>query len=74
MAKSLLSFVSMLASGAVAIPMVVATTLLGDVWLWLALPVGVAYGLGAVVLGTYLAGDVLDRRMPELLVAVTPRR
>ncbi|MFC7547066.1 ABC transporter permease [Plantactinospora sp. GCM10030261] len=73
-AKSFLSFLAMAASAVLALPMVVANALLGDVWLWLALPVGLAYGLGAIVLGTYLAGDVLDRRMPELLQAVTPRR
>ena len=33
-----------------------------------------AYGLGAAMLGGYLAGDVLDRRAPELLSAVSPRR
>nr|MDT0659833.1 ABC transporter permease [Micromonospora sp. DSM 115978] len=73
-ARSLLSFVAMVASGAAAVPMLVATVLLGEVWLWLALPVGVGYGLGAAALGTYLAGDLVDRRMPELLVTVTPRR
>lgn len=73
-AKSLLTFVAMLASAAAGLPMVVAAVLLGDVWHWIALPVGVAYGFGAVALGTYLAGDVLDRRMPEVLAAVTPRR
>ncbi|MGC5018931.1 ABC transporter permease [Micromonospora sp. DT47] len=74
MAKSLLTLLSMVASAAAAVPMVVAAALLGDVWLWLALPVGAAYGLGAALLGSYLAGDVLDHRMPELLAAVTPRR
>ncbi|MDM4721789.1 ABC transporter permease [Micromonospora sp. WMMA1363] len=73
-ARSFLTALSMLASAVVAIPMVVAAALLGDVWLWLALPVGAAYGLGAALLGAYLAGDVLDRRQPELLAAVTPRR
>jgi ABC-2 type transport system permease protein len=73
-AKSLLSLVSMVSSAAVSVPMVVATALLGDVWLWLALPVGTAYGVGAALLGAYLGGDALDRRMPELLNAVTPRR
>lgn len=73
-AKSFLTLLSMVASAAAAIPMVVAAALLGDAWLWLALPLGAAYGLGAALLGSYLAGDVLDRRMPELLATVTPRR
>ncbi|MER7333433.1 MULTISPECIES: ABC transporter permease [unclassified Micromonospora] len=73
-AKSFLTLLSMLASAVAAVPMVVAAGLLGDVWLWLALPLGAAYGLGAALLGAYLAGDVLDRRMPELLATVTPRR
>ncbi|MGK5442584.1 ABC transporter permease [Micromonospora sp. URMC 105] len=73
-AKSFLTLLSMVASAAAAIPMVVAAALLGDAWLWLALPLGAAYGLGAALLGSYLAGDVLDRRTPELLATVTPRR
>ncbi|HEX2773820.1 MAG TPA: ABC transporter permease [Micromonosporaceae bacterium] len=73
-ARSLLAFVGMIASGAVAVPMVVATALLGDLWLLLALPVGIGYGFGATTLGIYVAGDLLDRRQPELLQAVTPRR
>ncbi|MFU8851371.1 ABC transporter permease [Micromonospora sp. SL1-18] len=73
-AKSLLTLLSMIASAVVTVPMVVAAALLGEAWLWLALPVGLAYGLGAALLGAYLAGDALDRRQPELLAAVTPRR
>ncbi|MFC4066864.1 ABC transporter permease [Actinoplanes subglobosus] len=42
-------------------------------WPWLGLPVGLAYGIGAYLLGAHLAGTMLDRRMPELLAAVTPR-
>ncbi|RGC68746.1 hypothetical protein C5N14_12175 [Micromonospora sp. MW-13] len=74
LAKGLLTVLSMIGSAAAAVPMVVAAALLGDAWLWLALPLGLAYGLGAALLGTYLAGDVLDRRASELLTAVTPRR
>ncbi|MEU8083274.1 ABC transporter permease [Micromonospora sp. NPDC049101] len=73
-AKGLLTLVAMLASVVTAVPMAVAAALLGDAWLWLALPVGAAYGVGAALLGAYLAGDVLDRRQPELLATVTPRR
>ncbi|MEV1333431.1 ABC transporter permease [Micromonospora costi] len=73
-AKSAFSLVAMLASTVAGVPVVVAAALLGDVWLWLALPFGVVYGLGAALLGSYLAGDVLDRRQPELLATVTPRR
>ncbi|WP_433536239.1 ABC transporter permease [Micromonospora sp. CA-249363] len=74
MAKGLLTLLAMVATTAIGVPMVVAAALLGDAWLWLALPLGTAYGLGAALLGAYLAGDVLDRRQPELLATVTPRR
>jgi ABC-2 type transport system permease protein len=74
LAKGLLSFGAMIATSALGVPFIIATAFLGDVWLWLALPVGLAYGGAAAVLGTYIAGDVLDHRMPELLQTVTPRR
>ncbi|SCF42899.1 ABC transporter permease [Micromonospora mirobrigensis] len=74
MTRGLLVFLSMVVVAIAGVPMVVAAALLGAGWLWLALPVGVAYGLGAALLGAYLAGDLLDRRQPELLTAVTPRR
>ncbi|WP_089154890.1 ABC transporter permease [Micromonospora sp. NBS 11-29] len=73
-AKSLYTLVSMVSATVAAVPFVVAAALLGDVWLWLALPAGLAYGAGAALLGAYLAGDALDRRQPELLAAVTPTR
>ncbi|RKR89377.1 ABC-2 type transport system permease protein [Micromonospora pisi] len=73
-AKSAQVLLAMVIGSVLALPMVIATALFGDVWLWLALPVGLAYGLGALAVGIRLAGDELDRRMPELLVAITPRR
>lgn len=74
-AKSLLGIVTLAASAAAATPMIVAAGLLADAPLWLALagPVGVAYGVAAAWLGVYIAGDMLDRRTPEVLAAVTPR-
>ncbi|GIJ22046.1 ABC transporter permease [Micromonospora lutea] len=72
--KGMLTLLAMVATAALATPMVLAAALLGDAWLWLGLPLGVAYGVGAALLGAYLAGDVLDRRQPELLALVTPRR
>ncbi|MFV2102271.1 ABC transporter permease [Micromonospora sp. LOL_024] len=74
MVKGLLTLVAMLATAAIAVPVGVAAALLGDAWLWLGPPLGAAYGVGAALLGAYLAGDVLDRRLPELLATVTPRR
>ncbi|QKW16844.1 ABC transporter permease [Verrucosispora sp. NA02020] len=73
-AKSLLTLLSMVVTAVLGIPMVVAAALLGDTWLWLGLPLGAVYGVGAALLGAYLAGDTLDRRQPELLATVTPRR
>ncbi|WBB78407.1 ABC transporter permease [Micromonospora sp. WMMD882] len=73
-AKSFLSLLSMVGAAAASVPLVLGAALGGTVWLWLALPVGLAYGVGAALLGAYLAGDVLDRRMPELLTSITPRR
>jgi ABC-2 type transport system permease protein len=74
LAKSLLALVAIVAAYAVAAPVQVLAALLGDAWPWVALPVGAGYGFAAAALGCYLAGDVLDRRAPELLAAVTPGR
>ena len=41
---------------------------------WVVLVLGLGYGLGAALLGTYIAGDPLDRRGPEILASVTPKR
>jgi ABC-2 type transport system permease protein len=71
--KSLMALAAMVASVALASPLVVAAALAGDLWNWLALPVGVGYGLGAAYLGVTIGGDAVDRRGPELLAAITPR-
>lgn len=73
-AKSLLALLAIVTAYVVATPVLVAAALLGDAWPWLAVPVGVAYGGAAAALGGRLAGNLLDRRAPELLAAVTPRR
>jgi ABC-2 type transport system permease protein len=40
---------------------------------WLALPIGIAIGVGAALLGARLAADRLTTRGPELLAAVKAR-
>jgi ABC-2 type transport system permease protein len=74
LAKGLVSFGGLIAAVIGTLPIQVAAHLLGDVWPWIGLPVGLAYGVGAFWLGAYLGGDHLDRRMPELLAAVTSHR
>jgi ABC-2 type transport system permease protein len=73
-AKSLLTLLSLAATAALAAPIALLALVSGAAWSWLALPAGLAYGVGAVALGSYIGGDILDRRAPELLTAVTPRR
>lgn len=73
-AKSLLAFVALFGSLAASAPFLAASLLIGDAWTAVALPAGLLYGLGAAMLGCYIAGDALDRRAPELLQTVTPRR
>lgn len=74
-AKSLLALVGLVAAYAAATPVLIPAVYLGaEGWPAVALPVGLAYGGAAVWLGSYLAGDLLERRAPEVLAAVTPRR
>ena len=58
-AKGLLAIVAMLATLVFSAPVVVAAYLVGSSvgWSWALLAVGVAYGVGAALLGTYIAGD-----------------
>jgi ABC-2 type transport system permease protein len=73
LAKGLMSFGALLAAVIGTIPIQVAAYLLGTAWLWAGLPVGVLYGTAAYLIGSQVAAKTLDRRMPELLSAVTPR-
>jgi ABC-2 type transport system permease protein len=73
-AKGLLAMAGMLAAGALTAPLIAMAVLLPDVWRWLVFPVGLLWGAAGVVLGAVIAGDSLDRRAPEVLAAVTPRR
>lgn len=73
-AKSMLALLGLALAGAVAVPVLLLAVVLGDVWPWVALPVGVGYAVTAMTVGAYLAGDLLDRRAPELLASVTPKR
>jgi ABC-2 type transport system permease protein len=75
-AKGMLALVAMIGTLVVSLPVVLCAYLLGGSTLgsWIVLVIGVGYGLGAVLFGTYAAGAMLDERGPEVLVAVTPRR
>jgi ABC-2 type transport system permease protein len=72
LAKGLMSFAALLAAVVGTIPIQVAAYLM-PAWLWIGLPVGLLYGAAAYLIGSHLAAKMLDRRMPELLTAVTPR-
>jgi ABC-2 type transport system permease protein len=75
-AKGLLAIVAMIGTLVICTPVVLVSLLLHGMagGHWIVLGIGVVYGSAAAWLGTVLAGDVLDRRGPELLAAVTPRR
>jgi ABC-2 type transport system permease protein len=67
--KTLPGLAALIGALIAGVPVLVLT----QFWPWLGLPVGLVYGVGAYLLGAHLAGAWLDRRMPELLAAVTPR-
>jgi len=73
-AKGLLTFGVLIGTVIGTLPLQIAAYFLGTIWLWIGLPVGVAYGVAAYLIGSGVAGDLLDRRMPEVLAAVTPNR
>jgi ABC-2 type transport system permease protein len=69
--RALLLFLVIGTSVIASLPVYVATFFVGPAIL---LPFAVAWGLFLAYAGTALAGRRLDRRGPELLLAVTPRR
>ena len=73
--KGLLAIVAMLGTLAISSPVTLIALVLNTAGgAWVLLLIGIAYGVVAALLGTYIAGDLLERRGPEVLVAVTPRR
>jgi ABC-2 type transport system permease protein len=74
-AKGMLAMVAIFGTLIISTPMGVAAFFLtGSAGAWLVFALGLGYGLGAARIGTIIAGDLIDRRGPELLIAVTPRR
>ena len=73
-AKGLLIFALMLGTVLVTVPLQLVAYFLGPVWLWIGLPAGIGYAAAAYLIGSGVAVDLLDRRMPELLAAVAPHR
>ena len=74
MAKGLLTLGVMIGTLVATVPLQILAFVLGDVWLWIGLPVGAAFGCGAYLIGSQVAGDWLDERTPEVLAAVTQGR
>lgn len=72
-AKGLLALVGMVASLVLAAPVLVGALFLHGFLAWVLAPIGIAWGLAAVLVCTYIAGDTLDRRGPEVLIAVGAR-
>ncbi|WP_221478286.1 ABC transporter permease [Paractinoplanes abujensis] len=70
MAKGLLTFGVMIGTLVVTVPLQILSYVLGDVWLWIGLPAGAAFGAAAYLIGSGVAGEWLDRRSPEVLAAV----
>jgi ABC-2 type transport system permease protein len=74
-AKGFVALAAMIGTVVVCLPVIVAGHLFaGPISSWLVLPFGLGYGILAARVGTHLAGRILERRGPEVLLAVTPRR
>ena len=73
-AKGLLAFAGMVASMALAAPVLVVARLVPRQWSVLTLAVALGWGAVVLVGATAVAGRRLDLRAPEVLSAVTPNR
>jgi ABC-2 type transport system permease protein len=74
MAKGLLTMAVLLGAVLGSLPLQITAYFLGPVWWWIGLPVGAAYGFAAYLISAGLCGDLLDRRIPELLATISPNR
>jgi ABC-2 type transport system permease protein len=74
MAKGLLTMGVLLGAVIGSLPLQIVAYFLGPVWWWIGLPVGAAYGLAAYLISSGVCGDLLDRRMPELLATISQNR
>src|SRR5205085_11752886 len=72
--KGFFAFAGMVMAAAFALPVLLLAGFLHGTAGALVLPVGIGYGAAALLVGTYIGGDALERRGPVLLGAVTPRR
>jgi ABC-2 type transport system permease protein len=73
-AKSLLTVAVLLGAVIGGLPLQIVAHVLGPVWWWIGLPVGAAYGFAAYLISSGVSGDLLDRRMPEVLAAISQNR
>lgn len=74
-AKGMLTLVAMLGTLILSAPVTAVAQLFpGGNGAWVIGAIGLGYGAVLAVTGTLIAGDLLDRRGPEVLAAVTPRR
>jgi ABC-2 type transport system permease protein len=73
-AKSLLTIAVLVGTLVLSLPLQLAALALDPVWPWIGLPAGIAYGVAAYLMGATYATALLDRRLPEVLAAVSPSR
>jgi ABC-2 type transport system permease protein len=73
--RALLAMVGSLAAAVLLVPLLLFAVLTHGLAAGLVVAVaGVVWGVAGLLIGTHIAGDILDRRGPEILAAVTPRR